>query len=182
MLDITIILVFIIFFWWFFILIPIIYIISIQSPLFYISKRAGRKGNEFSMIKFRTLAVNDKLPLHQRRFWLGNFLRFTNLDELPQLWNVLKGEMSLVGPRPLPVAYLPLMSEEQKKRFQVRPGITGLAQVNGKNSLSWEEKFEYDLAYLSRISLTTDVQILLKTMLLMLSMKKDVSLMEGPLK
>lgn len=182
MLDITIILVFIIFFWWFFILIPIIYIISIQSPLFYISKRAGRKGNEFSMIKFRTLAVNDKLPLHQRRFWLGNFLRFTNLDELPQLWNVLKGEMSLVGPRPLPVAYLPLMSEEQKKRFMVKPGITGLAQVNGKNSLSWEEKFEYDLAYLSRISLTTDVQILLKTMLLMLSMKKDVSLMEGPLK
>jgi lipopolysaccharide/colanic/teichoic acid biosynthesis glycosyltransferase len=130
------------------------------------------------MIKFRTLSVNEQLTLHERRFLLGNFLRITNLDELPQLWNVLKGEMSLVGPRPLPVEYARLFSEEQKKRHDVLPGITGLAQISGKNNISWNQKFKYDLEYVSNVSFRTDCMILLKTLTLVLSMKRDVSLQE----
>ena len=130
------------------------------------------------MVKFRTLSVNDQLTLYERRFLFGNFLRITNLDELPQLWNVLKGEMSLVGPRPLPVEYDKLFSETQQIRHTVRPGITGLAQVSGKNSISWQEKFEYDIHYVNRISFWLDCLILFKTLTLALSIKRDVSLEE----
>lgn len=130
------------------------------------------------MLKFRSLKSNDQLPLKERQFWLGKLLRATNLDELPQLWNVLKGEMSLVGPRPLPMEYEPLLSAVQKQRHEVLPGITGLAQVNGKNTLSWERKFEYDLKYVREISFWLDLRILLKTVALVVRMNKDVSLDE----
>ena len=130
------------------------------------------------MIKFRTLSRNEQLTLDERRFSLGNFLRVTNLDELPQLWNILKGEMSLVGPRPLPIEYASLFSEEQKRRHDVLPGITGLAQISGKNTITWSEKFKYDLEYVNNVSFLMDCMILLKTLTLVLSMKRDVSLQE----
>jgi lipopolysaccharide/colanic/teichoic acid biosynthesis glycosyltransferase len=133
------------------------------------------------MYKFRTLSVNAERSLEQRRFWLGNLLRTTNLDELPQLWNVVKGKMSLVGPRPLPVTYADLFTLEQSNRHSVLPGITGLAQVNGKNSLPWKKKFEYDLKYVREISFRLDLRIIVKTVLLMIRMKKDISLTERPL-
>ena len=130
------------------------------------------------MYKFRTLSSDLNLELTQRQFLLGRFLRFTNLDELPQLWNVLKGEMSLVGPRPLPVDYANLFSAEQNNRHQVLPGITGLAQVNGKNDLSWNEKFKLDLEYVNKVSFLLDIKILFKTLILALSFRKDTSLTE----
>jgi len=109
---------------------------------------------------------------------MGNLLRRTSLDELPQLWNVMKGEMSLVGPRPLPVQYLPLFSPEQRRRHSIRPGITGLAQVNGRHGISWEEKFSYDLYYVQHVSFLYDVHIMAMTVGLLFSFKRDVSLEE----
>lgn len=138
----------------------------------------GKSGVPFSMLKFRTLSDNENLPLDKRRFTLGSVLRLTNLDELPQLWNVLKGEMSFIGPRPLPVEYRELFSVEQNQRHKVRPGITGWAQVCGKNSISWQQKFELDLYYVNNISFLVDLKILLKTFILVLSFKKDTSLHE----
>lgn len=166
---------------WLIILIVLLYAISFQFPVLYKSVRIGMHARPFIMFKFRTLLANNKLPVKERQFWLGNALRFTNLDELPQLWNVLKGDMSLVGPRPLPIAYASLLSDNQEQRHQVKPGITGLAQVNGKNSLPWGNKFEFDLYYVKHLSFLLDVKILLKTVALLLLMKKDVSLDEKPL-
>lgn len=134
------------------------------------------------MYKFRTLGSDETQSYPQRRFGLGNILRASNMDELPQIWNVLKGEMSLIGPRPLPVEYLPLFSEDQKKRFTVKPGITGWAQVNGRHSISWKEKFELDKYYVDNISLTMDIRILIRTVILFLSFKKDRSLEEEQFK
>lgn len=166
---------------WLILLILLLYIFFLEFPLLHKSERMGKSGSHFNMMKFRTLKANEQLELNARQFWLGRILRATNLDELPQLWNVLKGDMSLVGPRPLPVGYEPLMSEEQKKRHNVLPGITGLAQVSGKNSLAWEKKFEFDLKYVREISLGLDLWIMFKTVALMLQMKTDVSLEEKPL-
>lgn len=163
---------------WLFLIILLLYILSFEFPFLYKSVRIGKSGKHFTMMKFRTLKANEQLPLKERQFWLGKFLRATNLDELPQLWNVLKGEMSLVGPRPLPIEYEPLLSDEQKQRHEVLPGITGLAQVNGKNTLSWDKKFEYDLKYVREISFRLDLRILLKTVALVVRMNKDVSLDE----
>lgn len=161
-----------------FLVILFLYFFSFEFPFLYKSVRIGKSGNHFTMLKFRSLKSNDQLPLKERQFWLGKLLRATNLDELPQLWNVLKGEMSLVGPRPLPIAYEPLLSNDQKQRHAVLPGITGLAQVNGKNTLSWDKKFEYDLKYVREISFWLDLRILLKTVTLVVRMNKDVSLDE----
>ncbi|MFN3343927.1 MAG: sugar transferase [Flavobacteriales bacterium] len=163
---------------WLMLLISLLYLISFEMPVLYKSLRSGKSGVPFTMFKFRTLKTNVQLELKARQFWLGNLLRTTNLDELPQLFNVLKGDMSLVGPRPLPVEYASLLSDKQKQRHEVLPGITGLAQVNGKNSLPWEKKFEYDLKYVRKVSFLLDIQILFKTVALVLSMKKDVSLDE----
>ncbi|MBX2963378.1 MAG: sugar transferase [Cyclobacteriaceae bacterium] len=164
---------------WLTVLILLMYLFTFQFPVFYKSNRIGKSGIPFSMLKLRTLKTDEQLPLKDRQFWLGKFLRATNLDELPQLWNVLKGEMSLVGPRPLPVLYQPLLSERQKQRHEVLPGITGLAQVNGKNNLPWNKKFEYDLNYVRELSFLLDLKILFKTFVLILSMKRDVSLEEN---
>jgi len=168
----------IVLFLWLLVLIIIGYIITSEFPILYKSVRMGKSGVPFSMLKFRTLSDNENLPLDKRRFTLGSVLRLTNLDELPQLWNVLKGEMSFIGPRPLPVEYRELFSVEQNQRHKVRPGITGWAQVCGKNSISWQQKFELDLYYVNNISFLVDLKILLKTFILVLSFKKDTSLHE----
>jgi lipopolysaccharide/colanic/teichoic acid biosynthesis glycosyltransferase len=138
------------------------------SPILFVQVRPGLNGIPFHMFKFRTmLDALDKtgrpLPDKERLTTFGRFLRSTSLDELPGLWNVLKGDMSLVGPRPLLMEYLPLYSPEQARRHNVRPGITGWAQVNGRNALSWEDKFALDVWYVDNRSLMLDLKILLKT-------------------
>ena len=141
---------------------------QLGSPIFFNQFRAGIHGESFRLIKFRTM-TDDRdgngclLSDSQRLGKLGIFLRSTSLDELPELWNVLKGDMSVVGPRPLLVEYLPLYSAEQARRHTVRPGITGLAQIMGRNSLSWEEKFEYDIQYVDNASFVLDLKILFVT-------------------
>jgi len=154
------------------------YVILGQFPILFTHKRIGKNGKTFLLLKFRTLSSDTNKTLHERKFSWGNVLRATNLDELPQLWNVLKGEMSLVGPRPLPVEYANLFSSEQNKRHGVLPGITGLAQINGKNDLSWDEKFKLDLEYVGKVSFVLDIRILFKTIILALSFRKDTSLAE----
>lgn len=163
---------------WLFLFILLVYTILCEFPIFFRQKRIGKNNLSFSMWKFRTLLADEKLSMHDRSFWWGKFLRFTSLDELPQLLNVIRGEMSFVGPRPLPEEYLLLYSKEQARRHDVKPGITGLAQVNGRNSISWQRKFELDLYYIENMSFKLDQTIWLKTVTLLLSFKKDVSLIE----
>ena len=139
-------------------------------PVLFGQWRPGLRGEPFRMIKFRTMreAYDDQgrpLPDEQRMTRFGNFLRATSLDELPELWNVLKGEMSLVGPRPLLTEYLPLYSAEQARRHEVKPGITGLAQISGRNNLSWEERFRLDVWYVDHRSVRLDLVILARTVL-----------------
>ncbi len=131
-------------------------------PVFFRQLRAGKGGRAFMMYKFRTMREGEGSDA-ERMTVLGALLRRTSLDELPQLWNVLKGDMSFVGPRPLPVRYLPRYSPVQARRHEVRPGITGWAQVNGRNSLSWEEKFRYDVEYVDSRSLAMDAKIIALT-------------------
>lgn len=141
---------------------------ELGSPVLFRQTRPGLHGKPFEMIKFRTMKdATDKegnaLPDSERLTEFGKKLRASSLDELPELWNVLKGDMSLVGPRPLLMEYLPLYSAEQAKRHNVRPGVTGYAQVNGRNSLSWEDKFKLDTWYVEHQSFLLDMKILLKT-------------------
>ncbi len=133
-------------------------------PVMFKQKRAGYKGASFNIIKFRTMRSGDGSDL-ERTTKLGRFLRSTSLDELPQLWLVLSGKMSLVGPRPLPLKYLPLYTTEQSRRHNVLPGITGWAQVNGRNAISWEKKFLLDIWYVENISIFLDFKILAMTAL-----------------
>jgi lipopolysaccharide/colanic/teichoic acid biosynthesis glycosyltransferase len=142
--------------------------VQLGKPVFFTQERPGYKGRIFRIVKFRTM-TNERgengelLPDRHRTRPIGNFLRSTSLDELPELWNVLAGDMSLVGPRPLLVRYLPLYNARQARRHDVRPGITGYAQVNGRNSITWEEKFKLDVYYVEHQSLALDVKILIKT-------------------
>jgi len=144
--------------------------IKLGSPVLFTQVRPGLHGRPFRIFKFRTMAdLHDPsgniLPDNIRLTKFGEHLRSTSLDELPELWNVLKGDMSLVGPRPLLMQYLPLYSSEQALRHEVRPGITGWAQVNGRNALSWEEKFNLDVWYVNNMSLMLDFRILLMTVI-----------------
>jgi lipopolysaccharide/colanic/teichoic acid biosynthesis glycosyltransferase len=141
---------------------------TLGAPVLFRQVRPGRAGRPFTMYKFRTMraaadARGRPLPDAERLTRLGRFLRSTSLDELPELWNVLRGEMSLVGPRPLLMEYLPLYTPEQARRHEVRPGVTGWAQVNGRNAISWEEKFALDVWYVDNQSLWLDLKILLLT-------------------
>jgi lipopolysaccharide/colanic/teichoic acid biosynthesis glycosyltransferase len=150
---------------------PVIAILAMQirrklgSPVLFRQTRPGMDGRPFQMVKFRTMQDafdNDGglLPDSQRMTSFGSFLRLTSLDELPELWNVVRGDMNLVGPRPLLMEYLPLYSKEQYRRHQVRPGVTGWAQVNGRNAISWEEKFKLDVWYVDNRSFWLDLKIL----------------------
>ena len=153
---------------------PVIAIVAWQisrkmgSPVLFRQVRPGLNGRPFEMVKFRTMkdaldAVGNPLPDSERLTPFGQFLRSSSLDELPELWNVLRGDMSLVGPRPLLVEYLPRYSREQYRRHEVRPGITGWAQVNGRNSLDWDKKFKLDVWYVDNQSLCLDIKILFLT-------------------
>ena len=142
---------------------------QLGSPVLFRQTRPGLHGNPFQLIKFRTMrnAIGldgRPLPDSERMTSFGSFLRSASLDELPELWNVLKGDMSLVGPRPLLMEYLPLYSLEQARRHELRPGVTGWAQVNGRNALSWEEKFRLDVWYVDNRSFWLDLKILFMTM------------------
>lgn len=143
--------------------------INLGSPIFFKQIRPGLDGKAFEMIKFRTMLNQDNsdalLPDAVRLTGFGKWLRALSIDELPELWNVLKGEMSLVGPRPLLMEYLPLYNQEQMRRHDVKPGITGWAQINGRNAISWEAKFKLDVWYVENHSFWMDMKILFRTVL-----------------
>lgn len=141
---------------------------KLGKPAIFKQQRPGKNEKIFTLYKFRTMTdkkdENGKLlPDEQRLTKFGKILRSTSLDELPELWNILKGDMSIVGPRPLLVEYLPLYNEEQKHRHDVRPGLTGLAQISGRNSISWEEKFKDDIKYIKKVTFLEDCKIVLRT-------------------
>jgi len=162
-----------------YIIVSLLIFVKMGSPILFRQKRPGYKEKIFGIYKFRTMS-NEKdengelLPDEKRLIGIGKFIRSTSLDELPQLLNVLKGEMSFVGPRPLLVEYLSLYNEEQKRRHDVKPGITGWAQVNGRNAISWEQKFEYDVWYVENQSFSLDMKILWLTLLKVLK-RSDIS-------
>lgn len=144
------------------------------KPVFYMQERPGLNEKLFRILKFRTMNLNkdnngNLLPDMQRISGLGRFLRSTSLDELPELFNILKGEMSFVGPRPLLVRYLPHYSERERKRHSVRPGLTGLAQINGRNAITWQEKFNFDVQYVENVSFGLDLKIIFLTILKVIS-------------
>ena len=152
-----------------FLVVSLLLAISNNGKPFFFQRRPGKDGKIFKIIKFKSM--NDKkdkdgnlLPDYDRLTFVGKIVRKTSLDELPQLLNVLKGDMSLVGPRPLLPEYLPLYNSTQKRRHEVRPGITGWSQVNGRNALSWEEKFHYDVEYVDHVSFLLDMKIILITL------------------
>lgn len=166
-------------------LLPVLLIIAYKvkknlgSPVLFRQTRPGLHGEPFEMIKFRTMrdAVDkdgNPLPDSERLTPFGKMLRSTSLDELPELWNVLKGDMSLVGPRPLLMEYLPLYNQEQSKRHNVRPGITGYAQVNGRNTISWEQKFKLDVWYIENQNFWLDMKILFQTFIKVLK-RSDIN-------
>ena len=148
-------------------------IVKLGQPIFFRQARAGRDGRAFKILKFRSMRDCQGSDAERLTAW-GQFLRSTSLDELPELWNVLKGEMSLVGPRPLPTIYLERYSPEQARRHEVLPGITGWAQVNGRNGLSWKEQFELDLWYVENRSFLLDLKILYLTISTVLG-RKDIA-------
>ena len=162
-----------------FVIVYILILIKMGRPVLFKQKRPGLNGKIFEIYKFRTM-TNEKdnngnlLPDEQRLVGIGKFIRSTSLDELPQLFNVLKGDMSFVGPRPLLIEYLDLYNDEQKRRHNVKPGITGWAQVNGRNAISWEQKFEYDVWYVDNQSFWLDMKILWMTFLKVIK-RSDIS-------
>lgn len=157
-------------FWWLYIIIAVLVRVKLGSPVLFKQARPGKNEKIFNLYKFRTMTEEkDKngklLPDDVRLTKFGKFLRKTSLDELPEAFNILKGDMSVVGPRPLAVQYLPYYNEEEKHRHDVLPGLTGLAQVNGRNALSWEEKFRIDNEYVSKITFIGDLKIVFMTVI-----------------
>lgn len=150
--------------------------LKLGKPILFKQRRPGRREKIFYMYKFRTMTdeknkQGELLPDEMRLTHFGKVLRSTSMDELPELFNILKGDMSIVGPRPLLVQYLGRYNERQRRRHEVRPGFTGLAQVNGRNSISWEEKFEWDVKYVEKVTFMQDLKIVLKTVMVIL--KRD---------
>ena len=158
--------------------------IKLGRPVLFRQIRPGKDGKLFCIYKFRSMAdqkddQGELLPDTERTSRFGSVLRSTSLDELPELVNILKGDMSLVGPRPLAVEYLPYYSEEERRRHDVRPGLTGLAQINGRNTLQWEQKFAYDIYYVDHLSFPLDVKIMLQTPLKVFRREDVVPFGEG---
>lgn len=161
-----------------FLIIAILVRVKLGSPVIFKQKRPGKNEKIFTLYKFRTMTDEkdedgNLLPDEKRLTKFGKTLRSTSLDELPELFNILKGDMSIIGPRPLAVQYLPYYTEEERHRHDVRQGLTGLAQVNGRNMLNWEERFKYDIEYVNNITFVNDCKIMLKT-IVELSKKDDV--------
>lgn len=155
--------------WWFLVIVAIwLHFANKGAGAFFLQERPGKGGKIFKVIKFKTMtderdAEGNLLPDEVRLTKVGRFVRSTSIDELPQLVNVLKGDMSLIGPRPLLVQYLPLYNAEQRRRHEVRPGISGWAQCHGRNTISWADKFKYDVWYVDHCTLWTDIQVIWKT-------------------
>lgn len=161
-----------------FLIVAILVKIKLGSPIFFKQERPGKDEKIFKLYKFRSMSdkkdENGKLlPDKERLTKFGKILRSTSLDELPELFNILKGDMSLIGPRPLAVCYLPYYNEKEKHRHDVRPGLTGLAQINGRNALNWEERFAYDIEYINNITFMNDMKIFFKTFIKVLK-KEDI--------
>jgi lipopolysaccharide/colanic/teichoic acid biosynthesis glycosyltransferase len=177
--DITLSIILIIIFLPFYIVVSFLILINMGSPILFRQQRPGLNDEIFGIYKYRTM-TNEKdkygnlLPDEQRILGIGKFIRSTSLDELPQIFNVLKGEMSFVGPRPLLIEYLDRYNDTQKKRHDVKPGITGWAQVNGRNAIGWEQKFEYDVWYVENQSFWLDIKILWLTFLKVIK-RSDIS-------
>jgi lipopolysaccharide/colanic/teichoic acid biosynthesis glycosyltransferase len=177
--DKTLALILIILFSPIYLIVSVLILLKMGKPILFRQKRPGLHEKIFGIYKFRTM-TNEKdengelLPDEERLVGIGKFIRSTSLDELPQLFNVLKGDMSFVGPRPLLIEYLPRYNEEQKKRHDVKPGITGWAQVNGRNAISWEQKFKYDVWYVEHQSFWLDMKILWMTFLKVVQ-RSDIS-------
>lgn len=167
-------------FGWLYILLAVLVWADLGTPILFLQERPGKDERVFTLLKFRTMAdrrdaQGNLLPDGERLTALGRFLRRTSLDELPQVWNILKGEMSVVGPRPLLVRYLPYYTDEERHRHDVRPGLTGLAQVSGRNDMSWEERFETDVRYVRRVTFWGDMCIVLRTVKNMFRAEKHVN-------
>lgn len=150
-------------------LVAVLVRMKLGSPIIFRQKRPGLDGKIFTLYKFRTMTDQkdedgELLSDNVRLTSFGKFLRSTSLDELPELFNILKGEMSIIGPRPLLVQYLPLYNEHQKRRHEVRPGLSGLAQINGRNAISWNDKFNLDIKYVDKVTFTDDIKIILTTL------------------
>jgi len=162
-----------------FLIVALLVRIKLGSPIFFKQERPGKDEEIFSMYKFRSMTdekdVDGNLLSDEKRLTnFGKILRSTSLDELPELWNIFTGDMSIVGPRPLLIQYLPLYNDFQKQRHNIRPGLTGLAQVNGRNALTWDEKFKWDVKYVNDITFLSDVKIVLKTVSAVFK-KEDIS-------
>jgi len=177
--DIFLSLIFILLFWWLYIIIAILVRKKLGSPVIFRQKRPGLNEKIFTMYKFRTMADKkdengNLLPDKDRLTKFGKFLRSTSLDEIPELWNVIKGEMSLVGPRPLLISYLAKYNEYEKRRHEVRPGITGWAQINGRNNTTWADRFKNDIYYVENVSFLLDIKIVTQTFLKVIR-RKDIN-------
>lgn len=160
----------IIVFWWLYAIVAILVRVKLGSPVIFTQERPGKDEKIFKIYKFRSMTDErdengELLPNEKRLTPFGRRLRSWSLDELPEAFNILKGDMSVVGPRPLRVAYLPLYDETQRRRHEVRPGLSGLAQVHGRNGITWEEKFEMDVAYIDHVTFVNDFSIIIQTVL-----------------
>lgn len=166
--DIVCSLLFILIFWWLFLILAILVRVNLGAPVIFTQDRPGKNGHVFKLYKFRSMSnAKDKngefLPDNQRITKFGRLLRSTSLDELPELFNILKGDMSIIGPRPLLVKYLEHYNSQDIRRHEVRPGLTGWAQVNGRNTLTWQDKFSKDIEYIDNITFIMDVKIVFLT-------------------
>ena len=178
-LDILISLTFIVLFSWLYLILVILVRINLGSPVLFCQERPGYNEKIFKLYKFRTMTdkrdeKGNLLPDSERLTRFGSMLRSTSLDELPEMLNILKGDMSLIGPRPLLVEYLPYYTEEERRRHSVRPGLTGLAQVSGRNYLAWDKRLAKDVEYVNHISFIMDIRIIIKTIMVVFK-KEDVS-------
>ena len=173
-LDIIISLAVLICFFWLYLIVAVLVRIKLGSPVLFKQPRPGKNGKIFNMYKFRTMTDErdengELLPDEVRLTSFGNFLRKTSLDEIPELFCILKGDMSIVGPRPLLVKYLPYYTQRENLRHSVRPGLTGYAQAHGRNAISWEKKFEYDIYYVEHLTFITDIRVIIDTVKTVLS-------------